>query len=116
MFSEKEISPLMAFQLLQHNREKIFILDVREEWEYNIVHLPNSIFCPLRKLLSSSLGDFLEEFPDLKETDLILTLCHHGVRSRQGAAWLIQQGFQAVSIQGGIQGWSEEVDHSLLTY
>jgi rhodanese-related sulfurtransferase len=58
--------------------------------------------------------------PHLSELDRnqpIAVLCHHGGRSMQVAAFLVQQGFSHVAnITGGINAWSLQVDASVPTY
>ncbi|MFY7939968.1 MAG: rhodanese-like domain-containing protein, partial [Burkholderiaceae bacterium] len=47
----------------------------------------------------------------------VACLCHHGSRSMQVAAFLVQQGFEHVAnIAGGIHAWSSQVDASVPTY
>ena len=47
----------------------------------------------------------------------IAVLCHHGARSMQVAAFLVQQGFGHVAnISGGINAWSSQVDAAVPTY
>jgi len=45
-------------------------------------------------------------------------LCHHGVRSRSAANWLVQQaGFKVVyNISGGIDAFARQVDDSIPLY
>ena len=47
----------------------------------------------------------------------IITLCHHGVRSLNVAAWLRREGFeQAQSLAGGIEAWSARIDPTVPRY
>jgi rhodanese-related sulfurtransferase len=48
---------------------------------------------------------------------LLVTLCHHGVRSLSAAAFLEQAGREnVVSLAGGIDGWSRHVDPGVPRY
>jgi len=48
---------------------------------------------------------------------LIVTMCHHGVRSLDAAAYLRGHGFvNAKSMRGGIDAWAEQIDSSLARY
>lgn len=47
-----------------------------------------------------------------------IVLCHHGVRSRSVAEWLVNQaGFMNVkNVTGGIDAWSRSVDKGMARY
>jgi rhodanese-related sulfurtransferase len=54
---------------------------------------------------------------ELKPEQPIAVLCHHGGRSMQVAAFLVQQGFSHVAnVAGGIHAWSTQLDGSIPTY
>jgi rhodanese-related sulfurtransferase len=85
------------------------LLDVREPWEYNIVHLENSRLLPMRQVPM--------ELDSLDRNQEIIILCHHGIRSRQVALFLEHHGFtNVVNLQGGIDAWARHTDTSLATY
>jgi len=85
------------------------IIDVREQWEYDLVHLPVSTLIPLSTLASRA--------NDLDMSRSYALLCHHGMRSEMAANWLMQHGFsRLVNIDGGIDAWSMDVDPSLPRY
>ncbi len=85
------------------------LLDVREEWEYNIAHIPGSV-----NISMSDTNKILKEFePDQK----IIVICHHGMRSFQVAAFLESEGFTQISnLEGGIEAWAETVDNTMERY
>ncbi|QJR36663.1 HesA/MoeB/ThiF family protein [Gemmatimonas groenlandica] len=85
------------------------IIDVREQWEYDLVHLPVSTLIPLSTLASRA--------NDLDPSRSYALLCHHGMRSEMAANWLMQHGFlRLINIDGGIDAWSMDVDSSLPRY
>jgi rhodanese-related sulfurtransferase len=93
------------------------ILDVREPWETHtasVQPLPDApsfdvVFMPMQ-----SIPQRLDELPQDRP---IACLCHHGVRSQQVAAFLLNRGFeQVVNIAGGIHAWSREADTTVATY
>jgi adenylyltransferase/sulfurtransferase len=85
------------------------IIDVREQWEYDLVHLPVSTLIPLNTLASKA--------SDLNPSRSYALLCHHGMRSEMAANWLMQHGFsRLINIDGGIDAWSMDVDPSLPRY
>ncbi len=87
-----------------------YLLDVREPWETSAVEFPGATAIPM--------GDVPSRVQQELDPDShIVVICHHGVRSLSVANWLRNQGFeQAQSLRGGIDGWSREVDASLLRY
>ena len=85
------------------------IIDVREQWEYDLVHLPVSTLIPLSTLASRA--------NDLDPSRSYALLCHHGMRSEMAANWLMQHGFsRLINIDGGIDAWSMDVDSTLPRY
>lgn len=90
--------------------EKIVVLDVREPWEIQTAHVPNT--------KNIAMGDVpTKAHQELDPEAHIVVMCHHGVRSANVAAWLQQQGFEKVqSMQGGIDRWSRTVDAKVPTY
>jgi len=103
-----QIQPLKLKQRLDQG-EDIFLIDVREEWEYSLVSIEGSTLIPLGEL-----ADRVQEFIFEEE---IVVICHHGVRSHHGASILLESGFKTVhNLIGGIDGWSQVVDPSLPRY
>ena len=100
-------SPELAERLKAANAPTI--LDVREQWEYDIAHLPASRLIPLTDL-QATVGTLD------KDGDYVM-LCHHGMRSEMAAQWMQAQGFTRVSnLAGGIDGWSTTVDSTVARY
>lgn len=87
----------------------VVLLDVREPFEWDIVHVAGARHVPLRQLPAR-----LRELDGHAE---VLVYCHHGTRSRQAAELLKAAGFSKVrSVRGGIDAWSTEVDPRLPRY
>ena len=85
------------------------ILDVREKWEYDICHIENSVHIPM--------GKITEKKDELYHNDMIIVVCHHGVRSRMVAKYLDANGFtNIINLSGGVDAWSNEVDPSMTKY
>lgn len=104
----KELSPLDV-RYLQQEGKTFTIIDVRHEWEYKICKIDGALHIPL-----ATLSENTHKIP----TDVpILTVCHHGVRSKQAACILKDCGFTEVaSLKGGIDAWANQVDSSLEKY
>lgn len=106
---EQEISVQALASLLQDSAADVMLLDVREPWEWNLVHIQGSAHMPMHLVPLRH-----NELPDER---LIVTICHHGVRSLQVCAFLRHAGFeQVLSLQGGIDAWAEHVDPTLTRY
>lgn len=89
--------------------DKLILVDVREEWEYSLAKLDNSILIPLGTL-PQSLGR-------LNRDSEIIAICHHGMRSADATNFLLQQGFRNVkNLVGGIDAWSIQVDGTVPRY
>ena len=46
----------------------------------------------------------------------VVVYCHHGVRSLHAARFLTHQGFEALSLAGGIDAWSRQIDPAIPLY
>ncbi len=91
--------------------EPTFLLDVREAWEHARVALPGSVLVPLRELPARHAA--LAPSPDA----LVVTVCHHGVRSLDAASFLAARGWSGVvSLAGGIDAWARDVDVTMPRY
>ena len=88
--------------------ENLFLLDVREESEYEI----------------SNIGGMLIPLPELRnrvnELDAnrnIVTVCKMGPRGAKAVEVLHNAGFSHVwNLSGGIHAWSDRVDHRVRKY
>jgi rhodanese-related sulfurtransferase len=85
------------------------ILDVREQWEFDVAHIAQSVLIPLSTLPSA--------IAQLDRTTEYVMLCHHGMRSEMGANFLRGRGFERVrNLVGGIDAWSTDVDATVARY
>ncbi len=89
--------------------DDLFLLDVREEWEFGVAAIPGSQLFPLSQMV-----DRAQEFIVEEE---IVVICHHGIRSHQGAMLLKECGFKKVyNLIGGIDAYSQVADPSIPRY
>jgi rhodanese-related sulfurtransferase len=106
-----EISPgELATLLAKPAEERPALLDVRFPHEHAYVALPGSVLIPLPEL-----DERAEELEAFKGRPVVV-YCHHGVRSLDGAAYLLARGLDAVSLHGGIDLYSQVVDPNLPRY
>ncbi|MBO0772540.1 MAG: adenylyltransferase/sulfurtransferase MoeZ [Actinobacteria bacterium] len=91
--------------------DDIFLVDVREPNEYEIVSIPGATLIPKGEFLS---GAALERLPQDKQ---IVLHCKSGARSAEALAVVQKAGFSdAVHVGGGVLAWVSQVDPSLPSY
>lgn len=89
--------------------DKLFILDVREPWEYSMAKIEGSVLIPL--------GTLPQSLDKLDRNAEIVAHCHLGMRSADAVGFLLQQGFTNVkNLVGGIDAWSIQVDSTVPRY
>jgi molybdopterin/thiamine biosynthesis adenylyltransferase/rhodanese-related sulfurtransferase len=91
--------------------DAIFLVDVREPNEYEIVSIPGAVLIPKGEFLS---GAALEQLPQDRR---IVLHCKSGARSAECLAIVKDAGFaDAVHVGGGVLAWVSQVDPSLPSY
>ena len=74
------------------------LLDVREDDEWAAGHAPGAVHIQL--------GDLPQRLADVPEVDGELpVVCRSGGRSGRAVAWLAQQGYDVVNVDGGMKQW-----------
>lgn len=73
------------------------LLDCREQDEWDEAHIDGSVLIPMIQL-----PERIREIDTSKE---IICVCRSGNRSGKVAAWLINNGFHAMNMTGGILAW-----------
>ena len=85
------------------------LVDVREEWEWQIARIQGARLIPL--------GMLKDEASTLDPKREVVLYCKSGVRSVHAADALADAGFSKVTnVLGGISRWSQEVDPTVLRY
>lgn len=93
---------------LNDQRDRYFILDVREPYEYEISNL-NGLNIPLNDLSGK-----LDEIPRNKE---VVVHCKSGVRSKKAIEFLKGEGFsKLLNLEGGILAWQRDIETSMPVY
>jgi rhodanese-related sulfurtransferase len=106
--SELEIS-VAELRRRQQAGEKFKLVDVREQWEYDVCRIEGARLMPMRTIPAN--------LQALDSDESVICYCHHGMRSLDVAAWLRSQGVEsAQSLAGGIDRWSMEIDPSVPRY
>lgn len=83
----------------QMYEEGTFVLDVRTPEEWNEFHAPNTTLIPLDELAAR-----VDELP---KDQPIVVVCRSGNRSQTGRDILLQAGFNATSMNGGLNEWRD---------
>ncbi|UHQ95151.1 MBL fold metallo-hydrolase [Haloterrigena alkaliphila] len=98
--------PAEVARRIDEDGEDLFILDVRNEDDYDEWRIDGSTNVPIYdELLEydySTLEDHLDELPKDAE---IAVVCVAGITSARAAEFLREHGFDARSIDGGMNGW-----------
>jgi len=87
---------------------KLHLLDCREPWEYQTAHIDGATLIPM--------GQIPQKLADIPKDQPVVVYCHVGMRSFNVASWLKQQGVNALSMNGGIDRWSLEIDPKVPRY
>jgi rhodanese-related sulfurtransferase len=113
LLSVQDLAGFVADQAAHQPANPPVLLDVREAWELQTARLD----LPGATTLHIPMHTLPARLHELRRTQPILGLCHHGARSWQCVAFLQQQGFEAVyNVAGGIDAWSRDVDHQVPRY
>jgi rhodanese-related sulfurtransferase len=85
------------------------LIDVREPWEHQIANIGTAELIPMNSMPARM--DALDKGAE------IVVYCHHGQRSWNVAAYMMQHGFTNVkNLTGGIDSWARRVERSMRTY
>jgi molybdopterin/thiamine biosynthesis adenylyltransferase/rhodanese-related sulfurtransferase len=108
---ELDVPTITAIELKTKidRKDKFILVDVREQYEYDICNISGSKLIPL--------GELPARLSELDSADEIVLHCKVGGRSAKALKVLQDAGFRKLSnLQGGIQAWSEKVDPSIPRY
>jgi len=93
----------------QDRGDKFVLLDVREQYEYDIAKIQGSQLIPL--------GELHSRMSELDSADEIVIHCKSGVRSAKAVRQLQKAGFAKLfNVEGGIGAWADRVDPSVPKY
>jgi rhodanese-related sulfurtransferase len=75
------------------------LIDVREDDEYAAARIAGSLHIPM--------SSFVQRIAEVPKDETVYIICAAGVRSAQVAAYLGQQGYDAVNVDGGLTAWQQ---------
>lgn len=105
----KELFPWDVEELLR-SEPGLFILDIREPYEYRNMRINNSLNVPRGVLETGCEWGYDETIPKLVQArqEKILVVCRSGNRSLLAAYTMQQMGYENVySLKTGLKGWNE---------
>lgn len=97
MQREPAVPSITPEEAVRRADEGAVLLDVREPDEWQAGHAPEAVHVPLAALAA--------RLAELDEGTPIVAVCRVGGRSERAAAALLQRGFDAVNLGGGMQAW-----------
>lgn len=104
-----EIMPWDLVDRLESN-PKLVIVDVREPYEYQAMHIQNALSVPRGILESACEWDYEETIPELvnaRDSEVVV-VCRSGYRSVLSAFSMKLLGYQnVVSLKTGLRGWND---------
>ena len=90
----REVNVDEALELLD---EGALLIDVREDNEWQAGRSAQAQHIALAELP--------DHLADLPKDQLVVCVCRSGARSLRATGFLIEQGFEAVNLSGGMQAW-----------
>lgn len=105
--SETSVRELSALQT--HESSELLLIDIREPWEMETAQIPGSL-----RFQETDQTELLQTASRYKH---VIVYCHHGIRSLYATTYFRENGVpQALSLRGGIDAYSVEVDQSIPRY
>ena len=89
------VSSITPEEAVGRLEEGAVLLDVREPDEWQAGHAPDAVHVPLAALAA--------RLAELDEGTPVVAVCRSGGRSERAAGALLQRGFDAVNLSGGMQ-------------
>ncbi|HEX3898512.1 MAG TPA: adenylyltransferase/sulfurtransferase MoeZ [Mycobacteriales bacterium] len=87
---------------MKERGDDIYLVDVREPAEWEIIRIPDAVLIPK--------GDLPSKLADLPQNKPVVLYCKSGVRSAEALALLKDAGFaDAKHVQGGVTAWQTQV-------
>ena len=109
MFGDEPEVTVEELKAMRDRGDAFVLVDVREEREWAISDLADSVKIPL--------GTLPESLEKLSKDDEIVVYCRTGGRSGNAVQFLQAKGYaKAKNLVGGINKWAERIDKSLPRY
>ena len=96
--AQKEAKEMMDTQ-------EVIILDVREQDEYDSVHIPGAVLLPVGTINEDTAAEVIPE-----KDSTVLVYCRSGNRSKTASSKLAELGYINIYEFGGINTWPYETE------
>jgi sulfur-carrier protein adenylyltransferase/sulfurtransferase len=107
LFMYNELPPLELKKLIEEKKD-FLILDVRTKEEFEICNL-GGILIPHTEIE--------QRYDEIPEDKKLISLCHHGVRSKIAIDILKAKGFKDLyNLTGGIDAYAKQADSKIKQY
>lgn len=87
------------------NKSDSMVVDVREDYEYERGHIPNSKWI--------ALGTLQNRIHEIDKNKKIIVVCASGGRSARASSFLSDAGFDVYNMQGGMMAWAGPVNKGM---
>jgi len=105
----QQMTPTQLREYLERVETPPLLLDVRENWEFEICSIDNSLLIPM--------GQIPAKLDQIDSDQEIVVICHHGIRSANVCRYLEHQGYeQMINLSGGVDAWAKDVDINMAVY
>ena len=94
-----EVPTIEVAQVPDPIPEGVTVLDVREPVEWHHGRIDGAVHIPLTEIPSRA--------AELPVDQQLLVVCKVGGRSARAVGWLVQQGRDAVNLDGGMIDWAD---------
>ena len=85
--------------------QEVVILDVREQHEYDSVHIPGAVLLPVGTIAEDTAAAVIDDLDTV-----VLVYCRSGNRSKTASQALADLGYTNVYEFGGINDWPYEIE------
>ena len=101
--SYRSISQEQAKQMME--QPGVFVLDVREQDEYDSGHIPGAVLLPVGTIDETTAAEVIPE-----KDSTVLVYCRSGNRSKTASSTLADLGYTNIYEFGGINTWPYETE------
>ena len=99
----QQISQETAKEMM--DTQKVVILDVREEYEFDAGHIPSAVLLPVGTITEDTAAAVIDDL-----NTVVLVYCRSGNRSKTASQALVDIGYTNVYEFGGINTWPYETE------
>lgn len=101
--SYQQIDQVTAKEIM--DTQKVIILDVRKQDEYDSGHIPGAVLLPLGNIDETTAAEVIPE-----KDSTVLVYCRSGNRSKTASSALAEPGYTNIYEFGGISTWPYETE------